>query len=77
MRHQFPLYAALLVLGILALGTGLVVALGYIEQPGPFNEGLLGAIGGSMTGAGFRGLRKCRSSISGTGRLGTTASADQ
>lgn len=35
-----------------------MVALGSIEQPGPFNEAILGAVGMGMIGAGFRRWRK-------------------
>ncbi|MEH0971110.1 hypothetical protein V6U77_08215 [Micromonospora sp. CPCC 205546] len=50
--------------GVLAAGTGLMVALGHIEQPGPLNEAILGAAGGGLTGAGFRGWRKHHTSTS-------------
>jgi hypothetical protein len=52
------LYLALLTAGVITEGTGLIVALGYMEQPGPLNEALLGAIGGGMTAAGFRRWRR-------------------
>ena len=59
------LYLVVLAAGVMTAGAGLMVALGYLEQPGPFNQAILGAIGGGMTGAGFRRWRKRRSSVSG------------
>ncbi|MFG3713334.1 hypothetical protein [Micromonospora sp. NPDC047730] len=39
-------------------GTGLMVALGYMEQPRPLNEALLGAIGGGHDGDGVPSLEE-------------------
>jgi hypothetical protein len=75
------LYPAVLAAGVMTAGAGLMVALGYLEQPGPFNEAILGAIGGGMTGAGFRRWRKCRSPglghTGGTRQRATSAINDQ
>lgn len=62
MRARLVLCVTLLVAGVMTAGTGLMVALGHVEQPGPFNEAILGAVGGSMAGAGFHRWRKYRSS---------------
>lgn len=64
-RARPLLYVALMAAGVMAAGTGLLVALRYVEQPGPFGEGALGAAGGAMASAGFYRWRKHRSSGSG------------
>ncbi|GGO25570.1 hypothetical protein GCM10011576_48280 [Micromonospora parathelypteridis] len=62
MRARLLFCVALLAAGVMTAGTGLLVALGYVEQPGPFNEAILGALGGAMASAGFHRWRKYRSS---------------
>lgn len=80
-RTHLVLSVALLVSGVMAAGAGLVVALGYVEQLGPFNEAILGAMGGGMIVAGLRRWRKHRSSGSGhkrgTRQRGTSATSHQ
>lgn len=74
-------YPTMVAGGVVAAAVGLMVALGYVEQPGSFNEALSGAIGGGMTGAGFRRWRKYRSPglghTRGTRRREALATSDQ
>ncbi|MFY1620314.1 hypothetical protein [Micromonospora sp. WMMD736] len=56
------------VAGVSVMVAGLLVAAGYVDQPGPFNEAILGTAGATMVVAGLRGRRKNR--LSGSGRTG-------
>ncbi|MFD6564274.1 hypothetical protein [Micromonospora profundi] len=60
MRTRLVLCATVAAVGVMTAGAGLLVALGYIEQPGPFNEATLGAVGGGMLVEGSRRWRKHR-----------------
>ncbi|MET7671341.1 hypothetical protein [Micromonospora luteifusca] len=62
MRARLLLCVAMLVVGVLTAGIGLMVAMGFAEQPGPFNAAILGAIGAGIASAGFHRWRKYRSS---------------
>ena len=80
MHARLLLCVMLAAAGVMVAGNGLLVALRYIDQPGPFNELILGAVGGGMSGAGIRRWRRHRLGIraaQGTRQRETSATIHQ
>ena len=58
MHARLLLCVMLAAAGVMVAGPGLLVAMRYIDQPGPFNEFIFCAVGGGMSRAGIRRWRK-------------------